>query len=98
MKDEQTYQRGDTIKLTCNFVNFDDIAIDPQEVKVTIYDTNQTLIIENILTIANKTDIGAYFYDYIADVDKDTRIIYEWLGTIEGEPSIKRGSFKIVFV
>lgn len=96
--DEQSYQRGDTIKLTCTFYNFEDIAVDPAEVKITFYDSSYVQISETILDATHRTGTGTYFYDYIATVDKDTRIIYEWYGTIDGTPSIKRGSFKIVFI
>lgn len=96
--DEQVYQRGDTIKLTCTFYNFDNVAVDPIEVKIIIYDSTYTQVSETILDATHRTGTGTYFYNYIADVDKDTKIIYEWLGTIDGTPSIKRGSFKIVFI
>ena len=98
MSDEKTYQRGDTIKLTCTFVNFSDAPVDPTEVKMIIYDANYNQVSETILDATHRTGTGTYFYNYIADVDKDTRIIYEWFGTIDGTPSIKRGSFKIVFI
>ncbi len=98
MNNEQTYQRGDTIKLTCTFVNFNDAPVDPTEVKIIIYDATYTKISETILDNTHRTGTGTYFYNYIADVDKDTKIIYEWYGTIEGTPSIKRGSLKIVFI
>lgn len=96
--DEQVYQRGDTIRLTCTFYNFDNVAVDPSEVKMIIYDSTYTKTSETILNSSNRTGTGTYFYDYFADVTKDTKIIYEWHGTIEDTPSIKRGSFNIVFI
>jgi hypothetical protein len=96
--DEQVYQRGDTIRLTCTFYNFDNVAVDPSEVKMIIYDSTYTKTSETILNSSNRTGTGIYFYDYFADVTKDTKIIYEWHGIIEGTPSIKRGSFNIVFI
>lgn len=47
--DEQIYQRGDTIKLTCTFYNFNNVAVDPTEIKIIIYDSTYTKISETIL-------------------------------------------------
>lgn len=89
-----SYITGTTVRLHCTFKDFNDEKIDPQIVKVIIYDYKYNIIEE---LVAVKRDIGEYFVDYITPI-KSKSLYYEWYGEIDGMPSIKRDGFTTKFI
>jgi hypothetical protein len=96
---ENTYQAGNTIRLTCTFKDFDGtVKKDPDLIKVKIYDQKYSILHEYIVTITNKTGVGDYFWDYTIPLDVRGKLYYEWYGEIAGSASLHRQSIKVVFV
>ncbi|UUV46205.1 hypothetical protein [Bacillus phage vB_BanS-Thrax2] len=91
------YQYGDTVRFECVFYNFEGEKIDPQLIKVIIYDQKYKELKSEVLTSVNKKDIGEYFYDYTTP-KKEQKLYYEWYGEIDGTPSLRRGSFMTKFI
>jgi len=87
--------QGDTVRLRCNFHNFEGEPIDPTEVIVTFYDSEQVELEVITLTEDNKDGIGNYFYDYVAPALHE--VIFEFKGLNEGNPIVIRDSIKIKF-
>jgi len=46
----------------------------------------------------NMIEIGEYAYNYKTSSTEEERIIYEWYGEINGLPSLKRSTFRTVFI
>jgi hypothetical protein len=92
-----TYQYGNTVRLECEFLDFSGVKVDPQFVKVIIYDAKYNVISTETLGGANKKNVGEYFYDYTTPL-KEQKLYYEWYGEIDGKPSLKRGQFITRFV
>ncbi|MFZ7103346.1 MAG: hypothetical protein ACOWWO_11925 [Peptococcaceae bacterium] len=90
------YQTGNTVRLQCTFKNFDNIAVDPDSVKVVFYNDKYEKFEEFILNSANRISTGNYFFDYIADEEKN--VYYEWYAEIEGTPFLKRSKLSFRFV
>ncbi|UUV45950.1 hypothetical protein [Bacillus phage vB_BanS-Thrax1] len=91
------YQYGDTVRFQCTFYNFEGEKIDPQMVKVVIYDQKYKIVAEHMITSENKKGVGEYFYDYTTP-SKAQKLYYEWYGEIDGTPSLRRGSFMTKFI
>lgn len=93
-KESNVYQYGTTVRFECSFFNFDGQLIDPETVKVKVYDYKYVVIFE-----ANgmKNSQGKYFYDYTTE-SKEKKLFYEWYGEIDGKPSLKRGEFSTKFI
>lgn len=95
MTNKDVYQSGNTIRLTCEFFDFDGLKKDPQIIKVKIYDYKYNVISE--ITNVERIDIGKYYLDYIAE-GENKKHYYEWYAEIDGTPSLKRSSFTTRFV
>lgn len=87
---------GDTVRLICNFRTFNGQAINPDNVTLTIYDTERNQIEQYELDDTYRQDVGVYFYDYITP-DDEQEIIFEFKGTHNNYPIIVRDSLKINF-
>lgn len=83
-------QRGNTARLTAQFNDWDDAPIDPDIVKVIVYDRKWTKLHEQELSVDNRKDVGNYFYDYVPE--EIGRFYIEWQGRIEGQPSLHRST------
>lgn len=92
-----TYQYGNTVRFDGSFFDFDGIQVDPDIVKLIVYNSKYEILHESIMGVDNKRNIGEYFYDYVTENKKQT-IYYEWYGEINGKPSIKRGQFVTTFI
>jgi hypothetical protein len=92
------YQAGNTVRLECIFKDMDGVKVNPTNVKIIFYDYRYVLIEEFLLGIENQGETGVYYYNYVTPKDDEKRIIYEWQGIINGFPSLKRGSFRTVFI
>lgn len=92
---DKIYQTGNTVRLTCEFFDFNGEAADPPIVKIKLYDRSYDVIEE--ITNIQREESGEYFYDYTTN-DKGAKIYYEWYAEIEGTPSLKRSSFTTRFI
>lgn len=88
---------GDTVRLKVNFKTFDGQPIDPTDVTLTIYDSNQEQIEQFNLTDTNHEDVGVYFYDYVTPNDKQ-EVIFEFRGIHNNNPIVVRDSLQIKFI
>jgi hypothetical protein len=94
-KGANTYQYGTTVRFECTFFNFSGIPINPEMVKIIVYDYKYNIIFNGI---GLKTaEDGQYFYDYTTEM-KEQKLFYEWYGEIDGKPSLKRGEFMTKFI
>jgi hypothetical protein len=95
---QNSYQAGNTVYLECTFKDINGIKVNPDNVKVIFYDYRYTVIQEILLDDSNIIETGVYFFNYITPNDDEKRFIYEWQGIVNGFPSLKRGSFRTVFI
>lgn len=82
----------DTARLIVSFKDFDGNAINPENVRLTVYDNKQVLIetiTEGIFNLSN----GTYQYDYTADSD----FIFEFSGIYFGKPVLARQLVQVKF-
>ena len=91
------YQFGNTVRLDCVFYGFDGERINPDLVKLILYNSRYEILKEEFMKTENQRNIGEYFYDYITE-DKRQTLYYEWYGEMNGKPSLKRGSFITNFI
>lgn len=88
ISNEFIVQRGNTVRLTARFRDWDEELIDPAIVKVIVYDKRWQQIVETELQPNNRADTGLYFLDYVPE---QTGTFYiEWQGRIESKPSLQR--------
>ncbi|MDM5333446.1 hypothetical protein QUF56_09425 [Ureibacillus composti] len=87
-----TYQAGNTVRLTAEFKDWEGVSIDPETVKLIIYDYRYTKLSEFEVPTANRINVGTYFYDHVFETGL---FIYEWLATIDGKPSLVRKQISI---
>lgn len=93
----ETYQYGTTVRLSCTFSNFDNEKVDPDLVKVIIYDKQYKALKTIIITPENRLNVGEYFYDYTTEAQTQV-VYYEWYGEIAGKPTLKRGYITTKFI
>lgn len=91
------YQTGNTIRLEGSFFDFDNALIDPDVVKLIIYDFRYKVLETILMLPENKVGIGKYTYDYVTN-DNEQLHYYEWYGEINGKPNLKRGKFTTKFI
>lgn len=92
-----TYQYGNTIRFECSFYDFDNEKVDPDIVKMIIYNYKYEILHEVCLTQNDRSDVGDYIYDYPTD-KKEQKLYYEWYGKINGKPALRRGEFMTKFI
>ena len=88
-----TYQYGNTVRFECTFYGFDGEKIDPENVRIIIYDPRYKKMFEGE---GIRVEEGSYYYDYTTE-EKEQRYYYEWCGEIDNKPSLKRGQFMTRF-
>jgi hypothetical protein len=91
------YQYGNTVRLECDFFDFDNTSVDTQLVKVVIYDAKYEILSEIVLGEVNRKAVGKYFFDYTSG-NTAQKYYYEWYGEIDGTPSLNRGQFATKFI
>lgn len=92
-----TYQYGNTVRFECDFYDFNDSLVEPQLIKIVIYNNKYQSIFDEVLGVNNRKEVGKYFYDYITE-KKEQKLYYEWYAEIDGKPSLKRGEFITRFI
>lgn len=90
-----TYQYGTTVRFECTFFNFTGEPVEPEMVKIVVYDFKYNIIYSG--TGLKSATVGQYFYDYTT-MNKEQKMFYEWYGEIDGKPSLKRGEFQTRFI
>ncbi|WP_035348788.1 hypothetical protein [Heyndrickxia ginsengihumi] len=88
--------QGDTIRLKCHFKTFDGVSVDPSDVKLTIYKSDQTQIEQISLDDTNRLDVGVYFYDY-TPAGELNEFIFEFAGSVNNKPILSRGKVEVKF-
>ena len=91
------YQYGNTVRFECTFYEFDGEKVNPDLIKITLYDIRRNEIYFESLGMDNQKSLGEYFYDYTTE-PKEQKLFYEWYGEINGKPSLKRGEFMTKFI
>ena len=88
--------KGDTIRLKVNFKDFTGKAVMPVDVKLTIYNTDQTQIEQFLLDDTNNEKLGVFFYDYVP-ANELSEFIFEFIGMVNNKPILSRDMVKIKF-
>jgi membrane-bound inhibitor of C-type lysozyme len=94
----EIFQAGNTVRLQCIFEDFDGNKINPSNVKITFYDTKYNQLQQSILSTGNRIATGTYVYNFQTSKTEERRYVYEWYGEINGLPSLKRSSFRTIFI
>lgn len=90
---------GDTLKIIGRFRSFDEVLVDPTNIKIKIYNSRFELIdtVEGPSII--KESVGVYYTEYVLpDTTRDVDLIFEWYGIINAKPSIDRVRVLVKFV
>ena len=93
--------KGDTVRLTVEFYDFDDNPIDPTDIYIIIENKRREELINVQLSAANKVlnsaglpELGKYYYDYTTT---ETGIMYYYFkGTINSSTGLRNGSFVVM--
>lgn len=85
-------KKGNTVRLTGNFYDWEDNPADPEGVTLIIYDNRRIKISE---VTPNRVNVGEYQYDYVAE--KEGSYYYEFKGNLSGNPSLNRATFTVHF-
>jgi hypothetical protein len=88
--------KGNTIKLKANFVDFDNVEVDPLDLVFKVYDKQEKTIYLYKLTEANKIKTGEYEVLYTLPNNQD-EIIYEFSGELDGVQIVGRSNIKLTF-
>lgn len=88
---------GDTVRLKCHFKTFNGNSVDPNDIKLTIYDSTKTQIEQFILNDTNKENVGVYFYDYVPALELN-EFIFEFGGSYNNKPILARDSVQVKFI
>ena len=81
---------GSTARLSCKFTDFKGEFVDPEVVKLIIYNYKYKVLEEH--TVSMKNELGEYVHNLITNEKPQTYIV-EWYGEIDGYPSINREQF-----
>lgn len=92
-----TYQTGNTVRLSATFRDIQEKLVDPDLVKIIIYNVKYEKIEEYLLDSIRKISKGNYVLDYRLP-DKPLTIYYEWYGEISGNPFLRREKIITKFI
>ncbi len=88
---------GDTVRLKVHFKSFDGDSIDPDDITLTIYNTDKSVSETIPITDENKTATGQYYYDYVVSDELLEYFIFEFGGIHNNKPILSRDKVKIKF-
>lgn len=89
---------GDTVRLKAHFKTIKNESINPTNVVLTLYDTEQVEIETfNLDDTINQESEGVFFYDYILP-DDEQQIVFEFRGLHNNKPIIARGMIEPKFI
>lgn len=86
-------QRGNTVRLLATFKDWDGVPIDPDIVKVIIYNRQWQQVLDFELGPGNRVETGQYFYDHVPE--QAGTFYVEWHGRIDGQPSLHRDTLTV---
>jgi hypothetical protein len=89
--------QGDTIQLRVHFKDFKGVAVDPENVTLTIYDKQQEIIEQFILDDTNRENVGVFYYDYVPASELD-EFIFEFAGSYLNKPILSREKAVLSFI
>lgn len=69
MRDNNTYQRDETVVLEIEYRTTDDVLVDPDTVTISVYEPDGTLLVT--AQTATKESTGTYSYDVLVASDTD---------------------------
>lgn len=84
---------NDTVLLEVHFKDYQGNSINPEDIKLTIYSPDETLVEEITQEIINKS-IGKYEYEYTAT---DSDFIFEFSGFFNEKKVLARQRVKVKF-
>jgi len=82
------YKSGDSVELRASFYDDNNVLSDPTSVTVTIY--NRSSRAQLATGSATKVSTGVYRYYYTLPSDTSGAIVYEFVGTLDGRPTVAR--------
>ena len=94
----RSFQSGNTIRMMCTFRDFDQALVDPDVVKVKLYDYRYQPVSDTVLGEQHRLGVGEYFYDYPIPSGPKERVHYEWYAEKDGTVALKRDTFLINFI
>jgi hypothetical protein len=96
------FEKGNTVRLEVEFLGFEDVPVDPDNITFKVYDIKYTELQSNELNESNKIRdadgnpiIGRFYYDYIPQQIGGFYI--EFLGYIDNKPTLKRERIDVIF-
>lgn len=78
-----------TVKIVGEFYNYEEQLIEPQNIKLIIYNEKWEKQEEFIMGLSNKIKDGSYFLEYLLP-SRPQKLYYEWNAIIDGSTSISR--------
>lgn len=87
------FQKGNSIRMSAKFTDWDDVPRDPDLVKFMVYDVDYIKLSEVVMAPANHVTIGEYVYYYVPE--GSGTIFVEWYGEMDGLPSLRRERIEI---
>lgn len=96
-------EQGNTLRIEIEFMDFDGQPVDPDNIVFKIYDLKYIELSSNPLSDNNKVRnsngdflSGKYYIDYV--FDKSGTYYIEFLGYVDGKPTLKREKIAVVFI
>lgn len=81
---------GNTVKITAKFTDWDDNAVNPSNVRFTMYNANKRAL-GNTITVPPTGEVGTYVVFYNIPEKPQGEIVYEFVGTVAGKQVVERG-------
>ena len=102
------YQSGNSVKLNATFKDYSGDAVDPDIIRLKLYDSNLTLLDTMTIGAEHRLAVGSYFYIYQLPAQSETAYptdpitmysyYYEWYAEIKGSVSLKRAKLDVSFL
>lgn len=89
--------QGDTVRLQVNFKSFKGKSVDPTDLALTVYDSQQNKIEQVQLDDTNRIELGVFTFDYVLPDDKQ-EVIFEFRGLHNQKPILVRDKVEIKFL
>jgi hypothetical protein len=90
------YKSGDSVEFIGKFYDDNDALADPTSVTITIY--NHSTRTQLATASATKVSVGVYRYYYTLPTDLTGAVVYEFVGQLDGRPTVIRELIPIEWV
>ena len=87
---------GDTVRLSAVFKDWAGDLVNPDNVRVKIYDARQQEVTSAYLGEQNRSSLGHYFWFYTPQIEGF--FIYEFSGELDGNTVLRRRDCEVKFV